>query len=143
MSNVSNDSNRGDVVNYSHPLPRALDAEVLLDALVDVTGVTETFSTAVTEGGSVGQAPAGTRALARAAALGIPVYALGGVTLERFAEVAAAGAAGVAGIRLFQGLPEIEGADAGDGMRNGEHLGAGARIGALERVVAASRACFP
>ena len=39
LSNVSNDSNRGDVVNYSHSLPRALDAEVLLDALVDVTGV--------------------------------------------------------------------------------------------------------
>jgi thiamine-phosphate pyrophosphorylase len=33
---------------------------------------------------------------------GIPVYALGGVTLERFAEVAAAGAAGIAAIRLFQ-----------------------------------------
>lgn len=63
-------------------------------------------------------APAGTRVLARAAALGIPVYALGGVTLDRFDEVAAAGAAGIAGIRLFQGLP------------------------ALERVVAASRACF-
>ena len=63
LSNVSNDSNRGDVVNYSHSLPRALDAEVLLDALVGVTGVPETFSTAVTEGGSVGQAPAGTRAI--------------------------------------------------------------------------------
>ena len=88
-------------------------------------------------------APAGTRALARAAALGIPVYALGGVTLERFAEVAAAGAAGVAGIRLFQGLPEVDGGDAGDGMGKREHRGAGARIGALERVVAASRACFP
>ena len=87
-------------------------------------------------------APAGTRALARAAAVGIPVYALGGVTLERFAEVAAAGAAGVAGIRLFQGLPEIDGGDAGDRMGNGEHLGAGARIGALQRIVAASRACF-
>ncbi len=63
LTNVSNDSNRADVVNYSHSLPRALDAEVLLDALVDVTGVPETFSTAVTEGGSVGQAPAGTRAI--------------------------------------------------------------------------------
>jgi hypothetical protein len=63
LSNVSNDSNRGDVVNYSHSLPRSLDAEVLLDALVDVTGVKETFSTAVSEGGSVGQAPAGTRAI--------------------------------------------------------------------------------
>jgi hypothetical protein len=51
------------VVNYSHSLPRALDAEVLLDAVVDVTGVPETFSTAVTEGSSVGQAPAGTRAV--------------------------------------------------------------------------------
>jgi len=75
-------------------------------------------------------APAGTRALARAAALGIPVYALGGVTLERFAEVAAAGAAGVAGIRLFQGLSELDGGDAGD------------RMGKLERVVAASRTYF-
>jgi hypothetical protein len=36
---------------------------VLLDAVVDVTGVPETFSTAVTEGSSVGQAPAGTRAI--------------------------------------------------------------------------------
>ncbi len=63
LSNVSNDSNRGDLVNYSHSLPRALDAEVLLDALVDVTGVCETFSTAVSEDGSVGQAPAGTRAI--------------------------------------------------------------------------------
>jgi hypothetical protein len=35
----------------------------LLDAVVDVTGVPETFSTAVTEGSSVGQAPAGTRAI--------------------------------------------------------------------------------
>lgn len=44
--------------------------------------------------------------LARAARLPIPVYALGGVTLSRFGEVAEAGAAGVAGIRLFQG-PEL------------------------------------
>jgi len=52
--------------------------------------------------------PLGLAALARAAAAGIPVYALGGITLERFADVAAAGAAGVAGIRLFQdaGLAE-------------------------------------
>lgn len=63
LSNVPNDSNRGDLVNYSHSLPRALDAEVLLDALVDVTGVPETYSTAVSEDGSVGQAPAGTRAI--------------------------------------------------------------------------------
>jgi thiamine-phosphate pyrophosphorylase len=63
--------------------------------------------------------PAGLAALARAAAAGLPVYALGGVTLERFAELAAAGAAGVAGIRLFQRPTELPG------------------------VVRAARACFP
>jgi len=47
-------------------------------------------------------APVGTAELARAAAAGLPVYALGGVTLERFEEAAAAGAAGIAAIRLFQ-----------------------------------------
>ena len=47
--------------------------------------------------------PLGLGELARAARVGIPVYALGGVMLSRFGEAAAAGAAGVAGIRLFQG----------------------------------------
>jgi thiamine-phosphate pyrophosphorylase len=51
--------------------------------------------------------PTGTGALARAAASGLPVYALGGVTIERFGEVAAAGAAGVAAIRLFQRPAEL------------------------------------
>jgi thiamine-phosphate pyrophosphorylase len=51
--------------------------------------------------------PAGTGALARAAASGLPVYALGGVTIGRFGEVAAAGAAGVAAIRLFQRPSEL------------------------------------
>src|SRR4051794_16974352 len=46
-------------------------------------------------------APTGTAELARAAAAGVPVYALGGVTLERFGEAAAAGATGIAAIRLF------------------------------------------
>jgi thiamine-phosphate pyrophosphorylase len=52
--------------------------------------------------------PRGLDELARASKLPIPVYALGGVTLSRFGEVAEAGAAGVAGIRLFQepGLSE-------------------------------------
>ena len=63
LSSGPNETNRDDVVNYSRSLPRAFDAEVLLDAVVDVTGVPETFSTAVTEGSSVGQAPAGTRAI--------------------------------------------------------------------------------
>ena len=63
LSDRPNATNRDDVVNYSRLLPRPLDAEVLLDAVVDVTGVPETFATAVTEGSSVGQAPAGTRAI--------------------------------------------------------------------------------
>lgn len=55
-----------------------------------------------------GKGPAtGVAALARAAATGLPVHALGGVTIGRFGEVAAAGAAGVAAIRLFQQPPEI------------------------------------
>lgn len=51
--------------------------------------------------------PLGVEALARAAEAGIPVYALGGVMLSRFAAAAEAGAAGVAGIRLFQG-PDLK-----------------------------------
>jgi thiamine-phosphate pyrophosphorylase len=45
--------------------------------------------------------PAGLDALRRAAAVGLPVLALGGVTPERLPELAAAGAAGAAGIRCF------------------------------------------
>ncbi len=51
--------------------------------------------------------PPGLAGLARAAAVGIPVYALGGITLDRLGEVAAAGAAGAAGIRLFQEVPRL------------------------------------
>jgi thiamine-phosphate pyrophosphorylase len=55
-----------------------------------------------------GKGPAtGAGELARAAASGLPVYALGGVTIQRFGEVAAAGAAGVAAIRLFQRPHEL------------------------------------
>jgi thiamine-phosphate pyrophosphorylase len=57
--------------------------------------------------------PLGIGELARAARVGIPVYALGGVMLSRFGEAAAAGAAGVAGIRLFQGSSLREAVDAG------------------------------
>ncbi|HEU0121619.1 MAG TPA: DUF1549 domain-containing protein, partial [Bryobacteraceae bacterium] len=63
MAHHPNASNKSDVTNYSHTLSRAIDAEVLLDAVVAVTGVSETFSTAVNEGGAVGQAPANTRAI--------------------------------------------------------------------------------
>jgi thiamine-phosphate pyrophosphorylase len=52
--------------------------------------------------------PVGIEELARASAVGIPVYALGGVTLARFEELAGAGAAGAAAIRLFQGTDPAE-----------------------------------
>lgn len=47
--------------------------------------------------------PPGLAGLRQAAAVGIPVYALGGVTIQRLGEVAEAGAAGAAGIRIFLG----------------------------------------
>jgi thiamine-phosphate pyrophosphorylase len=52
-------------------------------------------------------APVGLEGLARAAATGVPVLALGGVTLGRFGELAGAGAAGVAAIRLFQSIQNL------------------------------------
>jgi thiamine-phosphate pyrophosphorylase len=45
--------------------------------------------------------PAGVDALRAAARQGLPVYALGGIASRHFPELAAAGAAGAAGIRLF------------------------------------------
>ena len=63
LSHRPNSTNREDVMNYSRSLARGLDAEVLLDAVADVTGIPEIFSTAITDGATVGQAPAGTRAV--------------------------------------------------------------------------------
>ncbi len=55
--------------------------------------------------------PVGLDRLAKAVTRGVPILALGGVGAAHFAELAAAGASGVAGIRLFQrvssDLPEI------------------------------------
>ena len=51
--------------------------------------------------------PVGLAELSRAAAAGLPVYALGGVTLERLGEVAAAGASGIAAIRMFQRTEDL------------------------------------
>ena len=63
LSGQPEESNRDDRTNYSHAQPRALDAEVLLDAISDVTGVPEVFTTAVSEAKIRGQAPVGTRAV--------------------------------------------------------------------------------
>lgn len=54
--------------------------------------------------------PPGLAGLERAAAHGLPVLALGGVSARRLAEVAGAGASGAAGIRAFHdlaGLPAL------------------------------------
>ncbi len=64
LSSNTNDTNREDRVNYSHALPRPLDAEVLLDAICDVTGVGEIFSTSLPDAKQAGgRAPRGTRAV--------------------------------------------------------------------------------
>jgi hypothetical protein len=56
--------NRDDRTNYSHAQPRPLDAEVLLDAISEVTGVPEVFGTTVSASAKVtAQAPYGTRAI--------------------------------------------------------------------------------
>ena len=63
LSGHPEESNRDDRTNYSHAQPRAMDAEVLLDAICDVTRVPEEFTTGVMEAKVTGQAPAGTRAV--------------------------------------------------------------------------------
>jgi hypothetical protein len=64
LSSRTNATNEADEINYSHAQPRPLDAEVLLDAISDVTGVPEIFSTAIPGSNrSGGAAPLGTRAI--------------------------------------------------------------------------------
>ena len=58
LSAQINRTNRHDLVNYSHRHPRALDGEVLLDAISNVTGVPEEFTNSWK-----GTAPRGTRAI--------------------------------------------------------------------------------
>jgi hypothetical protein len=58
LSSKSNESNKDDKMNYSHAAPRALEAEVLLDAISTVTGVPEVF-----EHETGGIAPYGTHAI--------------------------------------------------------------------------------
>jgi Protein of unknown function (DUF1553)/Protein of unknown function (DUF1549) len=59
LSSVPNETNRDDLINYSHAIPRALDAEILLDAISTVSEVPDTFANS-----SGGAEPPGTRAIA-------------------------------------------------------------------------------
>ena len=58
LSSEPNPTNKNDLINYSHALPRALDAEVLLDAVSSATGVPVVF-----EQPSGARVPPGTRAI--------------------------------------------------------------------------------
>jgi len=62
LSSIPNETNGQDETNYSHALPRPLDAEVLLDGVTSVTGVPADFVESI-EGGQNGIAPPGTRAI--------------------------------------------------------------------------------
>lgn len=73
-------------------------AQVAADGALDYLVFGTVFDTAT----KPGVTPAGVRALAEtAAAVPLPVLAIGGVTLARLPEIAAAGAAGAAAIGLF------------------------------------------
>ncbi len=61
LTSRPNRNNRGDLVNYSHFLPRPLEAEVLLDAISHVAGVPEVFHEKPES--PEGQPPPGTRAI--------------------------------------------------------------------------------
>ena len=63
LTSASNDTNQADLSNYSHALSRPLDAEVLLDAICDVTGVPEIFHNWLHKKKGQGAAPKGTRAV--------------------------------------------------------------------------------
>jgi mono/diheme cytochrome c family protein len=60
LSSMTNSTNSKDTTNYSHWIPKRLDAEVMLDAISDITGVPEVFRYA---SGGGAQLPVGTRAL--------------------------------------------------------------------------------
>ena len=60
LSSMTNSTNSEDITNYSHWIPKRLDAEVMLDAITDITGSHEIFRYA---SGGGAQLPVGTRAL--------------------------------------------------------------------------------
>ena len=61
LSGDLNPTNREDEVNHSRALPRRLEAEILLDAITQVTGIEEAFAVHEYVGG--GTEPRGTRAI--------------------------------------------------------------------------------
>ena len=64
LSSATNTTNAADKINYSHALPRPLDAEILFDAITDVTGIEERFEVGTNRGvWRGGTAPLGTRAV--------------------------------------------------------------------------------
>ena len=63
LSSAVNHTNRADRLNYSRALSRPLDAEILLDAICDVTGVPETFGNWLHKKKGRGGPPKGTRAV--------------------------------------------------------------------------------
>lgn len=64
LSSEANETNAADRINYSHAWPRALDAEILLDAIADVSGVHERFEVGTNRGQwKGGSTPAGARAV--------------------------------------------------------------------------------
>jgi len=62
LSSSPNETNKDDKINYSKAMPRPLDAEVLLDAISQVTGVPEVFYAAANLKDR-GEEPRGTRAI--------------------------------------------------------------------------------
>ena len=48
LSSEANETNQDDAINYSHRIPRPLDAEVLLDGISQLTGVPETYEKSAT-----------------------------------------------------------------------------------------------
>ena len=64
LTSKPNETNAADRINYSHSWPRALDAEILLDAITDVTKVERRFDVGTNRGSwRGGLTPVGTRAV--------------------------------------------------------------------------------
>ena len=64
LSSATNATNSADSINYSHSYSRPLDAEILLDAISETTGVSQRFEVGTNRGiWKGGTAPLGTRAV--------------------------------------------------------------------------------